>query len=92
MQIEKADIVLSVAGHDKGKLFFVLDVKDGKCFLANGKTGRMAEKPKIKSLKHLQFIARPDCETARRLHSGQPAQNCELRRDLAKFRHEQGGF
>lgn len=85
MQLQKADIVLSVSGHDKGKLFFILAIVEGFCLLANGKEGRRVDRPKRKSVKHLQFVDRYDCETARKLQSGLSVENYELRRDLAIF-------
>lgn len=85
MQLQKADIVLSVSGHDKGKLFFILAIDEGFCLLANGKEGRRVDQPKRKSVKHLQFVDRYDCETARKLQSGLSVENYELRRDLAIF-------
>lgn len=85
MQLQKADIVLSVSGHDKGKLFFILAIDEGFCLLANGKEGRRVDRPKRKSVKHLQFVDRYDCETAQKLLEGKCVENYELRRDLARF-------
>lgn len=54
MDISKADIIVSMAGRDKGGLFYVLRVENGYAFLANGKQ-RTMENPKRKKLKHLRF-------------------------------------
>ena len=37
MDISKADIIVSMAGRDKGGLFYVLRVEDGYAYLVNGK-------------------------------------------------------
>ena len=39
MDIQRADIVTSTAGRDRGKYFFVLDVEGEYLLLADGKTG-----------------------------------------------------
>ena len=87
MEISKSDIIISLAGRDAGKLFFVLDVQDGYCLLADGK-GRKLENPKRKKLKHVRRVSRTDSRVAQKLTSGDRLLNSELRRDLAKFGQE----
>ena len=41
MDIQRADIVTSTAGRDRGKYFFVLDVEGEYLLLADGKTRRL---------------------------------------------------
>lgn len=84
MEIQKSNIVSSLAGRDKGKLFFVIDREDSFALLADGK-GRKIEKPKRKKLKHLRFIANCSCLTAEKISSGEKVTNSELRRALAAF-------
>ena len=50
MEITKSDIVLSVAGRDRGKLFYVLETDGVYVLVANGKERRL-EHPKRKKLK-----------------------------------------
>ena len=50
-----ADVVISTAGRDGGKLFYVLEADDTYLLLVDGK-GRRIEKPKRKKLKHVQII------------------------------------
>ncbi len=52
MDIYRGSLVYSRAGHDKGGLFLVLDVKDGFAYLADGHL-RQVLKPKKKKLRHL---------------------------------------
>ena len=82
MDISKADIIVSMAGRDKGGLFYVLRVEDGYAYLVNGKQ-RTMENPKRKKLKHLRFAARIDSNVASKIFNGDKVLNSELRRDLA---------
>ena len=82
MEISKSDIIISLAGRDAGQLFFVLDVQDGYCLLADGK-GRKLENPKRKKLKHVRRVSRTDSRVAQKLASGDRLLNSELRRELA---------
>lgn len=84
MEIARSDIVKSIAGRDKGKLFFVLDVEDEFFLLADGKT-RKVENPKRKKRKHAVFAARFDCRVAEKIKSEDKITNSELRRTLAAF-------
>lgn len=54
MQI--GDIVISRAGHDKGKPFIVIGLMSEQfALIADGKT-RLVEKPKLKRIKHLRTV------------------------------------
>ena len=87
MEISKSDIIISLAGRDAGKLFFVLDVQDGYCLLADGK-GRKLENPKRKKLKHVRKVSRTETRVAEKIRTGDKVLNSELRRDLAAFGQE----
>ena len=76
-----ADVVLSTAGHDAGKLFYVLEADDIWLTLANGKD-RTIEKPKRKKRKHTSKVLRSETRVAEKLRSGDKVLNSELRRDL----------
>lgn len=67
------DIVVSLAGHDKGKLYQVVGEEKGKLLLADGKNKTLA-KPKIKSPKHVRPTA---------LSKRAPATDKEIRMTLA---------
>ena len=63
------DVVRSMAGHDKGRLFAVVGLDgSGYALLADGRT-RTLEKPKKKKLRHIRPPGRlpASCETARAL-------------------------
>lgn len=84
MNISKSDIVVSLAGRDEGRLFFVLATDGVYAMIADGKV-RKLENPKRKKLKHLRLAARTDSKVATKLRQGDIVLNSELRRDLAIF-------
>ena len=84
MDIARSDIVRSIAGRDKGKIFFVLDAKDEFLMLADGKT-RKLENPKRKKRKHTAFVKSCDHGVAEKIRSEEKVTNSELRRTLAAY-------
>ena len=84
MDISKSDIVISLNGRDKDKLFYVMQVEDNFCLLADGK-GRKLENPKRKKLKHVRRVTRTETRVAVKILNGDKVLNSELRRDLATF-------
>ena len=84
MDISKSDIIESLAGRDKGGLFYVLDVQDGYALIADGR-GRKLENPKRKKLKHVRRVSRTETRVAVKILNGDKILNSELRRDLATF-------
>ena len=83
--IHQTQIVLSLAGHDRGKLFFVLK-EEGNClWLADGK-GRKLATPKRKSKRHLQSVGTSAHPAAQALHRGEAVSDRQLRAALAAFR------
>ena len=77
-----SDVVVSTAGRDKGKLFYVIGTDPVYLTLANGKD-RTLEKPKLKKRKHIQKVLRSETRVAEKLRLGDKVLNSELRRDLA---------
>ena len=87
MEIGKSDIVLSVAGRDQGKLFYVMETDGAYVLVANGRERRL-ECPKRKKLKHVRKVPRTESRIARKIASGEKVLNSELRSDLAAFSQE----
>ena len=77
-----SDVVVSTAGRDQGKLFYVIGTDPVYLTLANGKD-RTLEKPKLKKRKHIQKVLRSETRVADKLRLGDKVLNSELRRDLA---------
>ena len=84
MDISKSDIIISLAGRDKGQYFYVIDVEENYVLLADGK-GRKLENPKLKKLKHVRSVSRTESRVADKIAKGDKVLNSELRRDLATF-------
>ena len=80
--INISDVVVSTAGRDQGKLFYVIGTDPVYLMLANGKD-RTIEKPKRKKHKHTKKVLRSDTRVATKLRNGEKVLNSELRRDLA---------
>ena len=84
MEISRADVVVSLAGRDKGQLFFVLDTDDLFVYIADGK-GRRLEQPKRKERKHVRKLPQTDTRVAEKIRNGDKVLNSELRRELAAY-------
>ena len=84
MEISRADLVVSLAGRDKGQLFFVLDTDDLFVYIADGK-GRRLEQPKRKKRKHVRKLPQTDTRVAEKIRNGDKVLNSVLRRELAAY-------
>ena len=86
--IEKANIVRSGAGRDKGSLFVVLAVEGEYLLLADGKR-RKLDSPKRKKRRHVLFVdAQEGTRLSGKIRENRKVTNSELRRTLAAFRQE----
>ena len=85
--IQIADVVVSTAGRDRGKLFYVIGTEPVFLELVNGKD-RTLEKPKRKKRKHVDKVLRAETRVAEKLRQGDKVLNSELRRDLAYLSRE----
>ncbi len=54
MKVQKGSVVRACAGRDGGGYFAVVDVQEGYCFIADGKSRRLAS-PKRKNVKHVSL-------------------------------------
>ena len=88
--IHISDVVVSTAGHDQGKLFYVIDEDPVYLMLANGKD-RTIEKPNKKKCKHTKKVLRSETRVASKIRNGDKVLNSELRRDLAYLSRELQG-
>jgi ribosomal protein L14E/L6E/L27E len=89
-EIDKADIVISINGRDKGKPFFVIEKEDVYALLCDGKSRRI-DKPKRKKLRHIRLESKSDCRTALKLRNGFKVTNSEIRRALAEHQAKDQG-
>ena len=94
-EISISDIIVSAAGRDQGKLFYVIGTEGVYVLIADGKN-RKLEHPKRKKLKHVRKVTRFESRIAAKIQNGERVLNSELRRDLADYRQnhlspDQGG-
>ena len=85
-----SDVVITTAGRDQGKLFYVIGTDPVYLLLANGKD-RTLDKPKRKKRKHVEKVLRSETRVADKLRLGDKVLNSELRRDLAYLSRELQG-
>lgn len=77
-------MALSDAGHDRGKLYVILEVRGETLVLADG-LRRTVEKPKIKNVRHVRrmnYIA-PGIES--KLDGGEPLNNGDVLKAIQLF-------
>ncbi len=86
--VRPTDIVISLAGHDRGKLFMVVHTEGGFAYLADGRTRSLSD-PKKKSVKHLRIFKSQPPELADAFNRGN-ATDSVIRKELAIFRCEIG--
>lgn len=85
MDIVKANVVISIAGRDKGEPFFVLGTEGDFLLLADGKT-RPVERPKRKRRKHAKLYRSDGGSLSGRIRSSEQITNSELRKAIAALR------
>lgn len=80
---QKTDLVVSVSGRDKNRIFMVVEVLDSDYVRIADGALRKLEKPKKKKIKHLrpaEYTA--DDRVLAKIREGQKITNAELRRML----------
>ena len=87
MDINKYQIVFSLAGRDKGRLFLVMETEPNFVYLVDGKLRKM-ETPKKKRRKHVEYAGLPGERILTKLSAGDKVLNSEIRRALAEFSNE----
>lgn len=85
MRFEKAQIVRSVSGHDRGELFCVMDMDGERLLLADGKRRRV-NSPKRKNAKHVISAGDWEHPTLEEIRAGRPVGDGALRKALAQIR------
>lgn len=55
--MKRGMVVRSLSGHDKGKCYIVVSVKENYAFLCDGKT-KLLKNPKRKNCKHLENLGK----------------------------------
>ena len=84
MNICKSDIVCSLAGRDKGQLFYVIGTESNSVLVADGK-GRRLDKLKRKNPKHLRLITAEDDRLKSKILNDEKFTDSEIRRSLQQL-------
>ena len=85
MGFEKAQVVRSLRGRDKGRLYCVLAVQGDVLVLSDGKSKRVSA-PKRKNVRHAAYVGSMEHPAAQLIRAGAPVGNGQLRRYLAAVR------
>lgn len=84
MEADVGHIVISLAGRDKGRPFYVLKTEENFVYLSDGSL-RKIESPKKKKLKHVKVVHGFETRIAEKLRSGDKVLNSEMRKALADY-------
>ena len=79
MELQKAGLVKSLAGHDKGELYIIISIQGEYVYLSDGRRHPL-EKLKRKNIKHLQPIVQYDEILRKKLTEGQTVGDEEILR------------
>ena len=80
--VNVGDLVISIAGRDKGKTFLVISIENEFVYLVDGKT-RKVDKPKKKKIKHLKKVFTASLiKYAERIQNGESVGNEKLNRAI----------
>ena len=90
MNICKSDIVCSLAGRDKGQLFYVIKTGNNGVLVADGK-GRRLDKLKRKNPKHLRLITAGEDQLSLKILSGEKFTDSEIRHSLQRIAEGMNG-
>lgn len=91
LELSAGDIVYSLAGRDKDKIFIVLEVLDENFVLLADGDLRRVQRPKKKKIKHLKKTNITAERIREKLSEGIKVTNTDLRRILAELENEQEG-
>ena len=84
MEINKGDVVVSLAGRDKGKYFFVLTSGDIFVTIVDGKIRKLSA-PKVKKCKHVGFISNAESRVREKILNSERLEDAELRKALRLY-------
>jgi len=90
MDICKSDVVCSLAGRDRGQLFYVIKREKDYVLIADGR-GRKIDKLKRKNPKHLRLITASDCRLKTKILNGEKFTDSEIRRSLQQIAVRENG-
>ena len=84
--MERGNIVLALAGKEKGDIFVVLQIEKDRVYIADGKRLKK-NNPKAKNLKHVRLFSNEKMQE-RVLDDENERVNCAIRKFLKQKRSE----
>lgn len=78
----------SVAGHDKGEIYVIIDEDDGFVILSDGRL-KPIESPKKKNRKHIQIIKRENASICEKIINGDKDTNEAIKRAIKLYKREE---
>ncbi len=84
MEVAVGHIVVSLAGRDKERPFYVLKTEDNFVYLADGKL-RKLEACKRKNRRHVRVVSDEITIVSEKLRSGKEVLNSEMRKALSVY-------
>ncbi len=88
MELDRSQFVVSLAGRDQGRIFFVVDIDPVFVYLADGRLRRV-ESPKKKKRKHVKFFSEGSDRLREKLATMGKVTNSEIRRALSPYVEKQ---
>ncbi len=90
MELDRSQFVVSLAGRDRGRIFFVVDIDPVFVYLADGRMRRV-EAPKKKKRKHVAYFSEGSDRLRQKLQEVGKVTNSEIRRALSPYTDAQSG-
>ena len=84
MEADVGHIVISLAGRDKERPFYVMKTEENFVYLADGSLRRI-ESCKKKKRKHVRVVEDFENHVSQKLRSGEKVLNSEMRKALSDF-------
>ncbi len=90
MEADVGHIVISLAGRDKERLFYVLKTEENFVYLIDGSLRRL-ETAKRKKRKHIRVLSNSETRVSMKLRNDEKVSNSEIRKALSDFAKSQSG-
>ncbi len=85
MEADVGHIVISLAGRDKERPFYVLKTEENFVYLVDGSLRRI-ESAKKKKRKHIKVVSDFDSRVSMKLKAGEKVLNSEIRKALSDYK------
>ncbi len=88
LEVKRGYFVQSLAGHDKGKIYIIEEIKGEYVYLVDGKY-KLLDSPKKKNKKHIQITYKIDKELEEKLNIGLTVRDEDIKKAI---KHYVNGF